>query len=85
MIVSKAYSDAKMHTTPDAWFDPFLEKAAVTSLAFSVLSIGWMILVALYPQTLRLSSEGLEAGIIIALMLTTLLLVSAVALRQTRQ
>lgn len=85
MIVSKSYSDSKMHTTPDAWFDPLLEKVAVTCLAASVLSICWMIVVSLYPQWLRLSSESLEAAIIISLMLTTLLLVSAVALRQTRK
>jgi len=85
MIVSKSYSDSKMHTTPDAWFDPLLEKVAVTCLAVSVLSICWMIVVSLYPQWLRLTSESLEAAIIISLMLTTLLLVSAVALRQTRK
>lgn len=85
MIVSKAYSEAKMHTTPEAWYDPVLEKIAVGALGASVVSILWMILVAMYPNLLRLGSESLEAAIIIILMLVTLLLVSAVALRQTRK
>lgn len=85
MIVSKSYSEAKMHTTPEAWYDPLLEKVAVSALAASVLSILWMIIVAIYPKFMRLGSESTEAIIIIVLMLTTLLLVSAVALRQTRK
>lgn len=85
MIVSKSSPDSQMHTTPEAWYDPLLEKVAVGFLAASVLSILWMIFVSLDPNLLRLGSEDLEAAIIVTIMLATLLLVSAVALRQTRK
>lgn len=61
-----------------------LEQIAATVLLLVILALGWIILAASKPAWLRLPSVEIEVLLILGLLITSLLLVSVVALRQTR-
>ena len=64
--------------------DDVLELIASAVLMLVILSLGWIVVVAYQPGWLRLPSLAGEVVIILGLLTATLLLVSVVALRQTR-
>jgi len=64
--------------------DHFLELIASAVLMLVILSLGWIVVVAYQPGWLRLPSLTGEIVVILGLLTATLLLVSVVALRQTR-
>ena len=61
-----------------------LEQVASAVLVAVLLSLGWIILAAWKIQWLRLPSVPLEVILVVALLVAALVLVSVVALRQTR-
>ncbi len=61
-----------------------LERIATAALALVILSLGWIMLAAAQPTWLRLPSVQMEVLLVLGLLIAALLLVSAVALRQTR-
>jgi hypothetical protein len=63
---------------------PLLERLAAAVLLLVVVALAWMILVAYRPDLLRLASLKVEVLAILGLLTAALLLVSAVALRNTR-
>lgn len=64
--------------------DKLLELVASGVLLLVILSLGWIMLVAYQPGWLRLPSVELEVLLVLGLFTAALLLVSFVALRQTR-
>ena len=64
--------------------DKFLELVASGVLLLVIASLGWIMLVAYQPDWLRLGSVQLEVLIVLGLLTAALVLVSVVALRQTR-
>jgi hypothetical protein len=64
---------------------PLLEKATAGALALVVLAAGWIVLAAYQPETARLASPEIEVGIVLAILLAALTLVSLVALLHTRK
>jgi hypothetical protein len=63
---------------------PLLEWLAAGVLLLVAIAIAWMVLVAYRPDWLRLASLEAEVLAIVGLLIAALLLVSAVALRNTR-
>jgi membrane protein YdbS with pleckstrin-like domain len=63
---------------------PLLEWLAATVLLLVAVALAWMIVVAYRPDWLRLASLKVEVLAILGLLTAALLLVSAVALRNTR-
>ena len=61
-----------------------LERTAAAVLLLLNLALGWMILVAWQPKWLRLPSLQAEVLLILGLLTGALVLVSIVALKQTR-
>lgn len=61
-----------------------LELIAATVLVLVISSLGWIILAASKPDWLRLPSLEAEVLVVLGLLVAALLLVSVVALRQTR-
>ena len=64
--------------------DKLLELVASGVLLLVILSLGWIMLVAYQPDWLRLASVQLEVLIVLGFLTAALVLVSVVALRQTR-
>ena len=64
--------------------DKLLELVASGVLLLVILSLGWIMLVAYQPNWLRLPSVELEVLLVLGLFTAALLLVSVVALQQTR-
>jgi uncharacterized membrane protein (DUF485 family) len=64
--------------------DKLLELVASGVLLLVILSLGWIMLAAYQPAWLRLPSLQLEVLLILGLFTAALVLVSVVALRQTR-
>jgi hypothetical protein len=64
--------------------DKLLEFVASGVLLLVLFSLGWIMLVAAQPAWLRLPSLELEVLIVAGLLTASLVLVSVVALRQTR-
>ena len=64
--------------------DKLLELVASGVLLLVIASLGWIMLVAYQPDWLRLGSVQLEVLIVLGLLTAALVLVSVVALRQTR-
>lgn len=64
--------------------DKILEFVASGVLLLVLLSLGWMMLAAAQHTWLRLPSVELEVVLVVSLLSAALLLVSVVALRQTR-
>jgi hypothetical protein len=62
-----------------------LEQIATAALALVILSLGWIMLMAAQPTWLRLKSVQMEVLLVLGLLIAALLLVSTVALRQTRR
>jgi membrane protein YdbS with pleckstrin-like domain len=63
---------------------PLLEWLAATVLLLVAVALAWMTLVAYRPDWLRLASLKVEVLAMLGLLTAALLLVSAVALRNTR-
>ena len=63
---------------------PLLEWLAATVLLLVAVALAWMTLVAYRPDWLRLASLKVEVLAILGLLTAALILVSAVALRNTR-
>jgi preprotein translocase subunit SecG len=61
-----------------------LQRITAFILCAVMLSLAWILLAASEPRVLRLSSIEAEIVLVLALLLTALLLVSAVALQHTR-
>ena len=64
--------------------DKLLELVASGVLLLVILSLGWIMLAAYQPDWLRLPSLELEVVLVLSLFTAALVLVSVVALRQTR-
>lgn len=64
--------------------DKLLEAVASGVLLLVIVSLGWIMLVAHQPTCLRLPTLELEVVLILGLLTAALLLVSVVALWQTR-
>ena len=64
--------------------DKLLELVASGVLLLVILSLGWIMLAAYQPDWLRLPSLELEVLLVLGLLTAALVLVSVVALRQTR-
>ena len=64
--------------------DKFLELVASGVLLLVIASLGWIMLAAYQPDWLRLPSLELEVVLVLSLFTAALVLVSVVALRQTR-
>ena len=64
--------------------DKLLELVASGVLLLVILSLGWIMLVAARPAWIRLPTLELEVLLVLGLLTGSLLLVSVVALRQTR-
>ena len=64
--------------------DKLLELFASGVLLLVIASLGWIMLVAYQPDWLRLGSVQREVLIVLGLLTAALVLVSVVALRQTR-
>jgi len=64
--------------------DKLLELVASGVLLLVILSLGWIMLAAYQPDWLRLPSLELEVLLVLGLFTAALVLVSVVALRQTR-
>jgi hypothetical protein len=64
--------------------DKLLELVASGVLLLVILSLGWIMLAAYRPDWLRLPSLELEVILVLSLFTVALVLVSVVALRQTR-
>ena len=64
--------------------DKLLELVASGVLLLVLLSLGWMMLAAAQVERLRLPSVEVEVVLVVGLLSAALLLVSVVALRQTR-
>ena len=64
--------------------DKLLELVASSVLLLVLVSLGWIILAAWQPEWLRLPSLQLEVALVLSLFTAALVLVSVVALRQTR-
>ena len=63
----------------------FLDQIAAAVLISVILSLGWIILAAWRIEWLRLPSLQVEVILVVGLLVSALLLVSVVALRQTRE
>lgn len=79
----------KAHSATDASdkprrLSPWLEWLAATVLLLVAVALAWIIVVAYRPDWLRLASLKVEVLAILGLLTAALLLVSAVALRNTR-
>lgn len=61
-----------------------LERVATTVLLLLNLALAWMVVVAWQPEWLRLPTVQAEVLLILGLLTGALLLVSIVALKQTR-
>jgi hypothetical protein len=61
-----------------------LEQVASAVLIAVILGLGWIMLAAVQPGWLRLPSVELEVLLVLGLLTAALLLVSVVALQQTR-
>lgn len=64
--------------------DKLLELVASGVLLLVIASLGWIMLAAYQPEWLRLPSLELEVLLVLGLFTSALVLVSVVALRQTR-
>ena len=64
--------------------DKLLELVASGVLLLVIASLGWIMLAAYQPDWLRLPSLELEVLLVLGLFTAALVLVSVVALRQTR-
>jgi len=64
--------------------DKLLELVASGVLLLVIASLGWIMLAAYQPDWLRLPSLELEVILVLSLFTAALVLVSVVALRQTR-
>jgi len=64
---------------------PLLEWLAAAVLLLVAVALAWMTLVAYRPDWLRLASVKIEVLVLLGLLTAALLLVSAVALRNTRE
>ena len=64
--------------------DKLLELVASGVLLLVILSLGWIMLAAYQPDWLRLPTLELEVVVVLSLLTAALVLVSVVALRQTR-
>ena len=64
--------------------DRLLERVASGVLLLVIASLGWIMLAAYQPTWLRLPSLELEVLLVLGLLTGALVLVSVVALRQTR-
>jgi uncharacterized membrane protein (DUF485 family) len=64
--------------------DKLLELVASGVLLLVIVSLGWIMLAAYQPDWLRLPSLELEVLLVLGLFTAALVLVSVVALRQTR-
>lgn len=64
--------------------DKLLEFVASGVLLLVLFSLGWIMLAAAQPTWLRLPSLELEVLVVVGLLSAALVLVSVVALRQTR-
>ena len=64
--------------------DKLLELVASGVLLLVIASLGWIMLAAYQPDWLRLPSLELEVLLVLGLLTAALVLVSVVALRQTR-
>jgi hypothetical protein len=64
---------------------PLLEWLAAAVLLLVAVALAWMTLVAYRPDWLRLGSVKIEVLALLGLLTAALLLVSAVALRNTRE
>ncbi len=62
-----------------------LEQVAATVLLLVIVAIGWMIAAASQSPIVRLPSLELEVLVVLGLLIAALVLVSVVALRQTRE
>jgi hypothetical protein len=65
--------------------DKLLELVASGVLLLVIASLGWIMLAAYQPDWLRLPSLELEVLLVLGLFTAALVLVSVVALRQTRE
>lgn len=61
-----------------------LERGTAIALCAVLVSLAWMVSAAFQPDYLRVFSLEAEIVIMLVLLLTTLLLVSVIALRHTR-
>ena len=64
--------------------DKLLELVASGVLLLVIVSLGWIMLAAYRPTWLRLPSLQVEVVLVLSLFTAALVLVSVVALRQTR-
>ena len=64
--------------------DQLLELVASGVLLLVIVSLGWIMLAAYQPNWLRLPTLELEVVVVLSLFSAALVLVSVVALRQTR-
>ena len=81
-------NDSRQGSNPPPKLPPpliLLERIAATVLMLVILTLGWIILVSSEPTWLRLPTLEMEVVLILGLLIASLLLVSAVALRQTRE
>jgi hypothetical protein len=62
---------------------PLLERVTALVLLAVLLSVAWMVLVSYQPDTFRLASLGAEVSLVLLLLFTALLLVTALALLHT--
>jgi len=62
-----------------------LENATAVILVVAVLAVAWLVLVAYQPERARLASPEVEVGIVLAILLAALTLVSLVALLHTKK
>lgn len=65
---------------PKSW----LEQLAKVALTLVIVSLGWIMVVAARPNWLRFPSLAIEVLLVLGLLGSALILVSVVALRQTR-
>ncbi len=61
-----------------------LELVTAAVLLLVLAAVGWMVLAAYWPETLRLASLQTEVVVVLLLLTAALLLVTVVALVQTR-
>jgi len=71
-------------TGPQSHPPALLERVAAIVLLLLNLALGWIVFVSWQPKWLRLPSIQLEVLLILGVLTGALLLVSIVALRQTR-
>jgi hypothetical protein len=68
---------------PAPWLG-WLERITAAVLAAVLLALGWMVLAARLPESVRLPWPEVEIGVVLTLLAAALVLVSVVALLHTR-